>query len=67
MKANQFPVQDISNLIPQKIPFVMVDSLLMQKSLLILRYEDLQKKILLGVNATVGAHEIAFIRAAASN
>ncbi|WP_104734927.1 hypothetical protein [Hanstruepera ponticola] len=28
MKANQFPVQNITNLIPQKIPFVMVDSLL---------------------------------------
>lgn len=28
MKANDFPVLDISNLIPQKIPFVMVDSLL---------------------------------------
>ncbi len=28
MKANNFPVLDISNLIPQKTPFVMVDSLL---------------------------------------
>lgn len=28
MKTNDFPVYDISNLIPQKAPFVMVDSLL---------------------------------------
>lgn len=28
MKANQFPIQDVSNLIPQKKPFVMVHALL---------------------------------------
>lgn len=28
MKPNDFPILDISNLIPQKVPFVMVDSLL---------------------------------------
>lgn len=28
MKTNQFPIQDVSHLIPQKVPFVLVHSLL---------------------------------------